>query len=325
MKRLLFCCACLLALNACSRPADNAPAAGSMALHEVMLKKSGSAPDTTSAPAAAPAVPDTDVAAPNASGDGALVEHFTPPPAPHITVPRLAYSYHYGVESKAAQVAGLVARHEQACRAAGPTVCEVTGSSITQQGRSDIEGTLSMRAAPDWLTRFRGGLPGDAKSAGGRITRNQTETEDLSTTIVDTEASIRAQTTLRDRLQALLASRPGKLQELLEVEQALAQVQGEIDSAQSELAVMRQRVDTSEITIDYRSTGTLSEEGAWKPVAEAIKGSQGVMADVIGFLILALAGLLPLAVVGAGVWFAVRRLLKWRKARAKTPAVKTPK
>ena len=83
------------------------------------------------------------------------------------------------------------------------------------------------------------------------------ESEDLTRQIVDTEAAVRARTALRDRLQAILATRPGKLSDLLEVEKELARVQGELDATQSELAVMRTRVVTSLLTITYSSGASL--------------------------------------------------------------------
>jgi hypothetical protein len=246
------------------------------------------------------------------SGSGALAVNTTRPAI--AGAPRLAYSYDYALEMRASAITGLLARHQEACKAAGALICQVTGSSITQDG-GRITGVLHMRAEPTWLGHFRDGLAGQARAAGGRVTRNETETEDLSASIVDTEASLRAQTTLRDRLQNLLATRPGKLEELLQVERQLAEVQGEIDSATSRLAMMRQRVDTSQIAIAYESTGVISQQGAWKPVSEAIRASQGVMATTIGFIILAISMLIPLGLVGAAVWWAVRRILKWRKTR----------
>ena len=252
--------------------------------------------------------------------DGPVAMQLVRPQAPTATytTPRLAYSYDYALETRAAAIAGLMARHEAACKAAGPQVCQITGSSLNRDG-GRLTGVMSLRAEPGWLTGFREKLANDAKAAGGRITRSSTETEDLTTQIVDTEANLRAKTTLRDRLQALLASRPGKLQELLEVEQQLANVQSEIDAAASRLAVMRQRVDTSQLTLNYESKGVISQQGAWRPVTEAIQGAQGVRAGTIAVIILVLAGLLPLSVVGALIGYGGLRVWRWRKSRRKAP------
>ena len=55
------------------------------------------------------------------------------------------------------------------------------------------------------------------------------ETDDLSRSIVDTEAALRSKRALRDRLQALLQRPADKVQDLFDVEQQLTQVQTEID------------------------------------------------------------------------------------------------
>lgn len=241
------------------------------------------------------------------------------PPAPAVT-PLLAYAYDYGVEAPAARIRPLIAAHESACRQAGAAVCQLTGASVSEDGADRVSGRLTLRAEPAWLTRFREGLEADARRAGGRLTYANTQTDDLTRQIIDTEARLRAQTTLRDRLQAHLAGRPGDLEDLLKLEEALARVQGEIDSAQSNLAHMRQRVATSTLTIAYESAPSFASEGAWSPVRDAIGGFQGVMAGTIAALIVALAALIPLGAVAAALFFLIR--LAWRRLRARLPGTK---
>ena len=161
----------------------------------------------------------------------------------------LAYSYALGLEIPSERLAGVMDRHVQACQAAGPRVCQLIGSNRTGDPESYMEGYVSLRAEPNWLHTFKGGMAQQADEAGGRIISENTNSEDLTRQIVDTEARLRAQTALRDRLQDLLRSRPGRLADLLEVERELARVQGEIDAVQSALAVMRTRVAMSELTL----------------------------------------------------------------------------
>jgi hypothetical protein len=186
--------------------------------------------------------------------------------------------------------------HQKACAAAGAAACQVIASSRGGTDGGVSEAVLSMRASPAWIARLRGGLDADAKAAGGRVTDSQVTSEDLTRSIVDGEARLRAQTALRDRLQKLLAERPGKLAELLEVERELARVQGEIDSAQSTLAVMKTRVVTSALTLRYESGAVTRPTGAWAPLAQAF-------ADVAAILARSLAGLVTLVAWAApGFW-----------------------
>jgi hypothetical protein len=198
----------------------------------------------------------------------------------------------------------------------------VTSSTVRDVGPGVVTGELALRAAPTWLAKFRAGLAADAKAAGGRVTSTQVGSEDLSRQIVDTEAALRAKTTLRDRLQGLLASHPGSLSDLLDVERELANVQGEIDATQSELAMMQARVATSEVTIQYASSGGVASRGVWSPLAEALGDFFGLLAGTLGVMVRLAAVLTPwLLVLGGGYWLFSRRfpvLAFWRR-RPKTP------
>ena len=236
--------------------------------------------------------------------------------------PMLAYSYRYGLTLPAKAVPELLARHEAACARAGHPLCQVVSSNIIQVNRDVVSGELTLRAAPAWLKPFRDGLAGQAKATGGRLASSHVESEDLSREIVDTEAQLKAKTTLRDRLQALLASRPGKLSDLLDVERELARVQGEIDSTQSQLAIMRGRVSTSEVTIDYASVGASSPNGGWTPLAKSLRDFVDIVAESLSGLGRFVAWVGPWVLVCGGLlWVFRKRLptLRWpfrRKPRA---------
>ncbi len=216
---------------------------------------------------------------------------------------QLAYSYTTQIVAPARSLPGLFARHEKACQDAGPSLCQVTGASIDQTDDDQAQGRLTIQAAPSWITGFRKRLSEDAKAANGRISESNTTTEDLTRQIVDTEAAVRAKTALRDRLQTILATRPGKLSDLLEVERELARVQGELDATQSELATAKARVATSTLTIDYRTPTALIPHGAWAPLAAAAREASGVLAGSLG-------AMLTLAVV-IGPWAILIAAIAW--------------
>lgn len=235
-------------------------------------------------------------------------------------VPMLAYSYNYGIEAPPKSIRLLVARHEQACAAAGPTVCQMTSANVQELGEDQIRGSLQLRATPAWLKRFREGVASEARAEGGRVVQSNVTSEDLSRQIVDTEAALRAKSTLRDRLQALLASRPGKLSELLELERELARVQQEIDATQSQLEVMRARVAMSELTISYASAGVLAPQGAFSPIGDALSDVAGIIAGTLAFMIRLVAVLFIWALlIGGLLWVFRKRLPKVRLPRREPP------
>ena len=239
MQRSLVLMTAALACASCSRKEKEAESYDLMIAPPAAYRMAPS--PVADAAAAAPA----DAAAATAEAAAApAAESPDRPPALRIAAgpPMLAYSYSYGLELPHQRVDPLRRRHEEACAKAGYRVCQVVSTSISDQGNGAIRGDLTIRATPAWLGTFRAALEGDAEGAGGRIETSDVSSEDLSREIVDTEAQLRAKLTLRDRLQALLAGRPGRLSDLLAVERELARVQAEIDSAQSQLTVMRARV-----------------------------------------------------------------------------------
>ncbi|MBS0296758.1 MAG: DUF4349 domain-containing protein [Proteobacteria bacterium] len=260
--------------------------------------------DAAAADKAAP-VPAADLAAPRSQEKPAVAK--SKPLA--VTAPELAYAYQYGVEAPPAAVPMLVRLHESVCSAAGATNCQVVAANTTAVGKDDASGHLELRGEPNWLRGFRSRIEDDVKAAHGTLKGSQIETEDLSRSIVDTEAQLRAKKTLRDRMQNLLATHKGKLSDLVDLEQQVTQTQGQIDAAESELAVMKTRVATAKLTIDYRSSLALAPNSAFGRLSAAGHGFVRHFMDMVGFLLTLLSYFLPFGIVaGIGWWvFGKRR------------------
>lgn len=261
----------------------------------------------------APAVQADDVVA----ADGAALappQQNSSPSLPAGPTPTLflAYSYQVGLELPAARLTGVMDRHVLACQTAGPRLCQLMGSNVSGDPESYISGYVSFRGEPAWLRSFMRGLNAEADAAGGRLKTQTTQSEDLTRAIVDTEARLRAQTALRDRLQELLRSRPGRLADLLEVERELARVQSEIDSVQSNLAVMRTRVAMSELTLSYESGPQPVGSDTFEPLRQAFANFLAIVVTGFAAIITIIAGLIPFAIVLIPI---IWGLLRWRRAR----------
>jgi hypothetical protein len=289
----IFASAALLALAACNDGGDvqydAAPAAGVMAERSESFRTNDSPDRSESAPPVEPG-----------EQAGAM----------------LAYSYSMGVEAPKGAVSALKDAHEAVCMSAGPNVCQVLGSSVNSWDDDHISANLNLRAAPEWLATFRETIVSDADEAGGRITSNSVNAEDLTTYIIDLDARLAAKLALRDRIKNLLETQEGSLSDILAAERALADVQGEIDSMNAQLAAARARVSMSMLSISYRSDPTTSS-GVFKPLREAVKGffrtSVASLAEAVDFV----ARAWPFFLIALGVLFILRRWWRGRRAGAR--------
>jgi hypothetical protein len=255
-------------------------------------------------------------AAPVSGGGGAPTGASRPGPSlPVDPVSYLAYAYGLTLELPGDRLVGVMDGHAAACRNAGLRVCQLVSSRRDGDPTDTLHGSLSLRAEPQWLQRFMKSVQSDAIGAAGRVTSQWTTTEDLTRDIVDTEATLRAKRALRDRLQHLLATRPGSLTDLLGVERELSRVQGEIDSTESNLTAMRTRVAMSALMIEYGSGARGVAGGMFEPLRVAIAEFIVAVVESTANLVTVVGALLPWVVAGVLiVWYLIRR----RRARRAT-------
>lgn len=311
MRRFMAGLALVSLLAACGQ-ADQFPGTateesasyGDMA--DMAQSRAESEPAAAPAPGAPPPM-DADGGAAGAQGPATPGQAGGPMPVLY-----LAYSYAMGLEVPSDRLSNVMDRHIETCQTAGPRLCQLIGSNRYGDPESQMQGNVSLRAEPAWLQTFMSGINADAEQAGGRLMSRSVNSEDLTRQIVDTEARLRALTSLRDRLQALLRDRPGRLSDLLEVERELARVQAELDGITSSLAVMRTRVAMSQLDLSYQSAPRSVGSDTFRPLRDAFANFLNIV--VIGFaaIIGIIAALIPIAVVVIPVaWL----LLRWRRAR----------
>jgi uncharacterized protein DUF4349 len=138
--------------------------------------------------------------------------------------------------------------------------------------------------------------------------------QDVGEEFTDISARVANSHRLEQRLIDLLATRTGKLSDVLEIERELARVREEIERMEGRLRYLKAHVATSSLAV------TVHEKA---PVVAASGGSLGVIGraletawrNFVGFvasLIESLGWLAPLATLGFGGLWLVRR---WRRPR----------
>jgi hypothetical protein len=232
-----------------------------------------------------------------------------------VSLPKIAYVYEYGFRLPGDKISELQRRHADLCDKQGPQICRILDMRQSGSEGSYVAGSLSLAVAAPRARSFGDELARLAGEAGGNEVSSAISGEDLSKQIVDTEARLRARTVLRDRLMEVLETRKGTVAELVEAERAVAQVNEEIDQARSWLAEMQGRVDFSRVNVSYTS-GRPSSGGFVAPIRAAVGSIGTILGTVLAAIIVLLTVLIPLGLLGWGLWWLIRLVRRQNRPQA---------
>ena len=147
------------------------------------------------------------------------------------------------------------------------------------------------------------------------------QAQDVTTRVIDLQARIRAEQAGVRRLRALV-SHTASLGALLDVERALTQRQGELESLQQQRAYLADQTGEATITVDVTrrtSTPAPPAKAAGGFVGGLRHGWHGLVAVVGGFLV-GLGASLPFAalalLLGVPAWLVLRRVQRGRRSTA---------
>ncbi|HYD26314.1 DUF4349 domain-containing protein [Brevundimonas sp.] len=304
-KALMLAAASALVLSAC-QPADKARESSDYAAAgaDVQANLAPAAPD------AAARITRAEAAAPS---DGrplpAAAETPEPLPAPLAPVAQIAYAFSYVMSVPTERGAELMSRHEFACVTAGPGLCQVVSANADWASRRP-GGRLELRGQPEWINRFRAGLALDAQNAGGRLEEALTEGEDVTGGIDAAATGAKTSASLAERIRELQRRPGGTLEQRLQIERQLADLQRQYDARQLELKALNDRVQSARLTLEYRQGGLMAADSPTRPVARALGDAFGLSMGMLAVLITIGSVLLPVAVIGGAVWWAVVRRRK---------------
>ncbi len=242
--------------------------------------------------------------APAAAADGAAAPK---PDAIKVALPQIAYTYSYGFELPADAIAPVQQRHVAACDRLGPARCLVLNMETRTHDGAATGGTLKLVVDARLARSFGASLAKVVSEKGGKASNSSIEAEDLSKQIVDTEAKLRSKQALAERLMVLLKTRNGPVKDLVEAERHVAEVQEEIDAAQSWLAEARGRVSMSTFELSYEADGAAASS-FWEPLRSSFANMGNFFGQSLAILVMAIAALLPWALLVGGIFAAVRYL-----------------
>ena len=146
----------------------------------------------------------------------------------------------------------------------------------------------------------------------GRLESVNVNAQDVGEEYVDVTARIDNARRLEQRLIGLLATRTGKLKDVLDVEQTLARVREEIERYEGRIRYLRAHIAMSSLNVTLHEPLPIVAATGRGPIAEAFRQAWRNFVVLLSLAVQSLGVVLPLGFVAGGAWFVTRR---WRVAR----------
>jgi hypothetical protein len=192
-------------------------------------------------------------------------------------------------------------------------------ANTTYQGGRDRtrEASLELRIPADRFEAMQTVL-----DSVGEVEWLNVAVQDVGEEYVDLSARTANARRLETRLVELLATRTGKLEDVLAVERELARVREEIERYEGRLRFLRTRVATSTLTVRvHEPAPVIGGTGGTGVIGEAFRQAWRNFIAAVAALIAWSGVLIPLLAVAAAVWVGSRRLR--RKTSQVQPAGET--
>ncbi len=142
----------------------------------------------------------------------------------------------------------------------------------------------------------------------GKLESINTTVDDVGEEYVDISARVANARRLEERLVNLLATRTGKLEDVLAVERELARVREEIERYDGRLRFLRTRTSMSTLSVTmHEPFPILGRVPGENPFAVAVRQAWRNFVALIAGFIASLGILIPVAVVAGGAWWIFRR------------------
>ena len=182
----------------------------------------------------------------------------------------------------------------------------IANSSVSG-GRDQVRtATLELKIPAAKYDQAIGGLGGI-----GNVESVNTNVEDVGEEYVDISARVANSKRLEERLVNLLATRTGKLEDVLAVERELARVREEIERYEGRMRYLRTRAAMSTLSITvHEPFPILGQNPGQNPIIAAFKAAWRNFVSFISGIIAASGVLIPLALIVALGWVGYRRYRK---------------
>lgn len=249
-----------------------------------------------------------------------------------MAVPAMAPRYHYGLEARNA-----AAKPSDVARVALPDATNMVirtavasvkvdslepALSALRQLAARVGGFVANAAIQSGQGQLRSAtvevkIPAarfDEAVAGlepiGQLESSKVQADDVGEEYVDVTARMENARRLERRLIDLLATRTGKLADVLEVEQSLARVREEIERYEGRLRYLRAHTAMSTLTVYVHEPLPIVGSAGTSVMGEAFRQAWRNFVMFLAVFVQALGVIIPLGALAAAGWLVTRR---WRR------------
>lgn len=185
---------------------------------------------------------------------------------------------------------------------------QITNSQL-QGGKNNVKSATFEAKVP--AERYEEAV--DGLGSIGEVEAVNTSVIDVGEEYVDVTARIENAKRLEQRLVELLATRTGRLEDVLAVERELARVREEIERAEGRRRYLRNRAALSTLSINIHESEPILGRPAHNPLIEAFKQAWRNFVRLATGFIASLGVLVPLVLILLGIY------VLWRKISKKMP------
>jgi hypothetical protein len=178
----------------------------------------------------------------------------------------------------------------------------VANTSILAGDERNRSASIELRIPNDRFDAAVSGLNGL-----GKLETVQVSTEDVGEQYTDIAARVTNAHRLEERLIDVLARRPGKLQDILEIERELARVREEIERYEGRLRYLKARAVTSRMTLSIHEPIPVIERSGQSPLVDAVREAWGRFLGMVTLAIGWSGIVIPVGLMAAGASWLLRR------------------
>ena len=222
--------------------------------------------------------------------------------------PGVAFDYRFDFSLIEARIADTQERHAALCGKLGVRHCRVTSLKFNKQRGGQIDAMLAFKVDPALAMRFGRDAAEIVTDAEGRLESSLVGGEDAGSEIVINDKT-------RDGLESELAKIEAQLKITglsgkvrIDLNRQAADLRGQLRALGQERDTKVESLATTPVLFNYEVSDAVLGFDRSSPAHKGFASAKASLAAMFAFLAILVGGAGPWLLLGAGVWWVVRRM-----------------